>query len=326
VHTLVAVLSTAVLLAGCAATPQTRTLLETPPPDLPAAAELADTPFWPQERYQCGPAALATVLAARGVTVEPQQLVDDVYVPALHGTLPVEMAATARRYGMLAYRLQASLPALLTEIAAGNPVLVLQNLGMDWLPRWHFAVAIGYDLNNREIVLRSGTTRRWRTSLATFERTWSRGESWALVVLPAGRVPASADSATYLQAAHDLESADRSADALRAYRAAARRWPDDAAVWLALGNRLYASADYTAAQAAFRTATGLAPGDARGWNNLAYALLKTGCPLQARSAARCATRLAPEVANYRDTLEEIAAMATGRDAPECRPVHCEPPA
>ena len=33
------------------------------PVDLPEHVELADVPFFPQEDYQCGPAALATSLA-----------------------------------------------------------------------------------------------------------------------------------------------------------------------------------------------------------------------------------------------------------------------
>ncbi|HKK22781.1 MAG TPA: hypothetical protein VJ947_03765, partial [Pseudohaliea sp.] len=47
----------------------------------PAAVELDATPFFPQQRYQCGPAALATVLSASGVPVEPAALVDEVYIP-----------------------------------------------------------------------------------------------------------------------------------------------------------------------------------------------------------------------------------------------------
>lgn len=312
------------LLCACAAPLQTRSLLAQPPVDLPASVELTDTPFYPQERYQCGPAALATVLALHGANVTPAQLVDAVYVPALHGSLPEEIAATARRYGMLAYPLQPSLESLLSEVGHGNPVLVFQNLGMDWLARWHFAVVIGYDLASHEIVLRSGTTRRWRTTLGTFERTWARSGYWALVVLPAGDMPVSARLTPYLQAAHDLETAGQAASAQSAFGAAARRWPDEARTWLALGNNQYAAADYSQAENTFRRAIRLAPGNPQGWNNLAYALVKTSCPVQARVAVTCAQQLAPDEPNYRDSVAEITAMTTGRDAPQCVPVTCRP--
>ena len=51
-------LSLLTLLAGCA-TPLTQGLREAPPPGS-RQAELADTPYFPQVDYFCGPAALAT--------------------------------------------------------------------------------------------------------------------------------------------------------------------------------------------------------------------------------------------------------------------------
>ncbi len=287
-----------------------------------AGSELTQTPFFPQTRYQCGPAALATVLATHGVDITPDMLTDRLYVPALRGSLLQEMTATARHYGMLSYPLQPSLADLLTEIAQGNPVLVFQNLGLRWLPRWHYAVAVGYRLEDDEIILRSGTTRRWRTTLSTFERTWARGNYWAQVIVPAGQVPATAELARYLQAAHDLESGTQDAAAHDAFAAATRHWPDAALAWMAYGNNRYAAADHATAEQAFRRATGLAPEDPGGWNNLAYALLHNGCPQQARRAARCAVTLAPVDTVYTDTLDEISAIAHGHDATHCRQIVC----
>ena len=319
---LAGVLLCTLILAGCAATPQSRALQRTPPPELAAGAELEQTPFFPQSRYQCGPAALATVLASHGIGITPDALTERLYVPALHGSLLQEITATARHYGMLAYPLQPSLEDLLTEVAHGNPVLVFQNLGLNWLPRWHYAVVVGYRLEDDAIILRSGTTRRWRTTLPTFERTWARGDYWAQVIVPAGRIPATAQPARYLQAAHDLESSAQQAAARDAFAAAIRRWPDAALAWMAYGNNRYAAADHAAAEQAFRHATRLAPDDPDGWNNLAYALLQTGCPQQARNAARCAVALSPDSSAYRDTLAEISAGASGRDAQHCQATAC----
>ncbi|MGD8619640.1 MAG: PA2778 family cysteine peptidase [Gammaproteobacteria bacterium] len=314
----------ALLLAACATAPQTQQLLQAPGDNLPARVELTQTPFFPQQRYQCGPAALATVLNARAVSVTPEELVERVYIPALQGSLREEIAATARYHGMLAYPLRPSLADLLEETAHGNPVLVFQNIGLPLMPSWHYAVVIGYDLATREIVLRSGTTRRWRTSLRTFERTWSRGDYWALVILPPGEVPASARPAIYLQAARDLEVSGQAQAARKAYRSATERWPDLPAGWLAWGNSLYADAQFSQAVAAFRQATALAPSDPRSWNNLAYALLETACHARARQAAACAVALAPGEPEYRETQAEIAARTegTGLRSAQCAPLQC----
>lgn len=310
-------------LTACATPPQTRVLLAAPPPDLPGSIELAQTPFFPQQQYQCGPAALATVLGAHAIAVTPEALVDSVYVPALQGSLPEEITATARRYQMLAYPLSASLEALLLEVADGNPVLVMQNLGTRWYPNWHFAVVIGFDLESREIILRSGTTRRWRTTLATFERTWARSSHWALVILPAGEIPASADFTHYQQAAHDLEASGQAAAARAAYRAATQHWPQQPQAWMTWGNSLYANGETPAAEAAFRQATRLSPRNARGWNNLAYALLQTGCPQQAQRAAACAVSFGGSDPEFQDTFTEIKSLAQGTDEPQCVAVMCD---
>jgi len=318
---LAGVLLCGLMLGGCATTPQVSALRSAPPPALPDSVELAETPFFPQERFQCGPAALATVLAAHGIDITPDALTERLYVPALHGSLLQELTAAARHYGMLAYPLQPSLADLLTEVARGNPVLVYQNLGLRWLPRWHYAVVIGYRIGEDELILRSGGTRRRRTTLSTFERTWARGNYWARVIVPAGELPATAELTPYLQAAHDLETGDQDAAADAALLAATRRWPDQSLAWMTYGNNRYTGADYAAAESAFRRATVLAPDDPAAWNNLAYALLHTGCPQQARRAARCATTRSPAGA-YRETLDEIGADATGRDAAYCAPIHC----
>jgi tetratricopeptide (TPR) repeat protein len=310
-------------LSGCATPPQTRQLFADIPNDLPASIELTDTPFFPQQQYQCGPAALATVLSAHSVEVTPEKLVDEVYVPALQGSLPEEMTATARRYRMLAYPLPHSLTSLLTEVAHGNPVLVMQNLGNAWFENWHFAVVIGYDLGKREIILRSGTTARWRTTLAVFERTWSRSDYWALVVLPAGEIPASAALTPYLQAAYDLETSNQGTAAQTAYQSASRHWPHEPRAWLAYGNSLYSSGQPTAAVSAFLQVTRLSPDNPQGWNNLAYALLQTSCPQQARQAAACAVTHGGDDANYRNTLEDINRQASGADHSGCTAVVCQ---
>jgi tetratricopeptide (TPR) repeat protein len=317
------VLLLVLLLHGCSTTPQSHALLLQPPGQLPAATELADTPFNPQQRYQCGPAALATVLQAHAIPVTPQELLDAVYIPALQGSLPEEMTATARRYGLLAYHLQPALADLLTEIAQGNPVLVYQNLGLSWLPKGHFAVVIGYNLPEKEIILRSGTTRRWRTTLASFERSWSRGDYWALVILPPGGLPASARLPDYLRAARDLEQTAGNEHALPAYQAATARWPDEPLPWLTLGNSYYARSEYSAAEQAFRQASRLAPHTPGAWNNLAYALLRNGCPLQALEAARCAVHTAGDDApRYRESVDEIRRAVHGSDAPHCQAINC----
>ncbi len=292
--------------AGCAA-PQTSRLIEAPGA-LPPRAEIAEVPFFAQERYYCGPAALAMVLAWSGLQVTQEDLVAQVYTPGKEGTLAADILTATRRNGRLAVEV-GSLPDLLAEVAAGNPVLVFQNLAIEWWPQWHFAVAVGYDLPAGEVVLRSGLEARRVTDLSTFERTWARGDYWAMVALPPERLPASADKTIVLRAAAGLERVGHPGEAAIAYSTILGRWPHDFGALMGLGNARYALAEYSAAEAAFRRATAHAPDKPDAWNNLAYALVRQGRRNEAIGAAREAVRLAGDASEpYQATLKEVAGL------------------
>ena len=292
------------LLAGCAA-PRVTSLVENRPAALPARIELDGVPFHPQDAYQCGPASLATVMQFAGKTVSPEALVAQVYLPARKGALQPEMLAATRRQGLVAYELAPTLEALLRQVAAGTPVVVLQNLGLDWVPQWHYAVVIGYDLDARNVVLRSGATRRLVMSLDAFERTWARSGHWAMLALSPERLPVAADERRTVTALAALERASPAA-ARQGYRAALGRWPDSEAAGLGFGNASYALGDLDGAAAAYARVTARHPGAADAWNNLAQTLFELGRREAARSAAQRAVALGgARVDQYRATLRAI---------------------
>ncbi|MCI3953328.1 MAG: conserved hypothetical secreted protein [Burkholderiales bacterium] len=292
-------------LGGCA-TPQVAALIANPPPALPERAEIAAVPFYPQERYQCGPAALATVLVHSGVATTPEALVDQVYIPEKEGSLQAEMLAAARRQGRVAYRLAPQLGDLLREVADGTPVVVLQNLAFAFAPRWHYAVVIGYDRSREDLILRSGTTQRLVMTLSNFERTWARGDYWAMVAVPPERLPATAREDAYVAAAVALERVSPHA-AARAYASALTRWPRNLVARMGLGNAAYAARDFSAAESAYRQAAHHHPEAADAWNNLAQALLHLGRKRDALDAAKRAIALGgTRRALYERTLRNIA--------------------
>lgn len=304
----------ALLLAGCASSPPL--LGERVASAFAEPVELSEVPFFPQEAYQCGPAALATVLNWSGVAVTPEALTPQVYLPERKGTLAIELMAAARRHGRVPYVLRPELEALLAEVAAGHPVLVLQNLGLDWLPRWHYAVVVGFDLGRGEIVLRSGRLARRFTRLSVFARTWRRGDSWAMVVLPPERLPRTAEELPYLEAVAALERVGRHAEAAQGYSAALTRWPHSLPARLGLGNVRYALGDLAEAEAAFRRLLQDQPDYAPAWNNLAQVLADQGRFGEAEAAARRALDLDDKGAHaslYRQTLDLILERAAARE-------------
>jgi tetratricopeptide (TPR) repeat protein len=299
-------------LSGCASVAPLGSML---PPGGPSRVELLDTPFFPQEDHQCGPSALATVLEASGSPARPEQLVAEVYLPGREGSLQQELLAATRRRGRLAYVLSGEADALLAEVQAGRPVLVLQNLGVDAYPIWHYAVLIGFDAQRNDVILRSGRQQRLLMSWSRFEGSWRRGGQWAMTVLPPGTLPARPSLPAYLDACAGLEAAGMLDAAAAAYAAASQRWPRSSLVELGTGNVAYARGDLRGAVAAYQRGIDLSPSDAALRNNLAQALLDSGCVGRARVQARQAAELARGTlleTDVRETLESVEAAAASR--------------
>jgi tetratricopeptide (TPR) repeat protein len=297
------------LLGGCATPPQSASLLERTPAAFAAPVVIDGVPFFAQDQFQCGPAALATVLVASKVDVTPEQLTPLVYVPEREGSFQVELVATARSFGRVAYTLKPELGALLEEVRSGNPVLVLQNLGLASYPKWHYAVVKGFDLERRKVLLNSGVIEDYWMSLATFERTWARGEHWALVVLQPGSMPATAEALSYFNAVVALELSGHADAAERGYTSGLQRWPNDRNLLMGYGNLLYSRKQLQAAANMFRTAAQQHPTYAPAHNNLAQLLFELGSKEEALASATKAVTLGGDYsAAYHDTLQMIRAQ------------------
>lgn len=246
------------------------------------------------------------VLNAGGVMAAPQGLTEQVYLPGREGSLQIEMLAAARRNSLIAYELAPELNDLLTEVAAGSPVLVLQNLALSWYPRWHYAVVIGYDLERAEIILRSGLERRLVMPLTTFEHTWKRSGYWGMLAMPPGKMPRTATESAYVASAVALEQTGYTQGAAVAYEAALLRWPTNLTARIGLGNAAYANHDLQRAENAYRQATLDHPESAIAFNNLAQALADQQRYAEALIPANRAVSLGgAEHASSRDTLEQI---------------------
>ncbi len=279
---------------------------------MPLHAYVDSVPFCAQKKYQCGPAALAMVLQWSGATVTPEDLVPAVYTPGRKGSLQSGLLTAARRRERLAYPIE-GVNCLIREVAAGRPVVVLQNLGLSWLPRWHYAVVIGYDLNTQSVFLHSGEMAGREVGLNTFLLTWKRADQWGLAVLPPGGMPMCAEESAYLIAASGLQQAGHLKAAREAYSAAVARWPASAQAYLAFGNALYADGSLQEAIMALSHAVDIEPSNGPALNNLAHLLAESGDLESAEIMAHRAVAVGGAYGEiYRRTLDEILVKKTSR--------------
>jgi thioredoxin-like negative regulator of GroEL len=296
------------VLGGCGTLiPQTIALRTDWPAGVPQTVELEQVPFFPQDEYQCGPAALAMVMSFAGSRVRPEGLVNEVWLPARRGSLQVEMLATPRRHGQVSYRLEPRYSDLLREVAAGHPVVVLQDVGM-MLPEWHYAVVNGFEYGTGTVFLRSGLQMRQKMPFSYFERTWLAGKYWAMVVLPADQIAATATEERWLEALLGLA---RTADAdtnVKAYTAALKRWPDSLPAAVGLANHLHARGSLPQAAEVLRSTLQRHPKSVIVLNNLAQTLSDQGRNGEALALIRQAddpqSPFAQEVRATRQLIEE----------------------
>lgn len=256
------------VLAGCALGP--RLDLSELAGDGPV--ELTGVSHHPQPEFHCGPASLLSVLEAGGVDPGFEAVAERIYVPGLKGSLQTEITAASRHFGRIPYVLPPRPEAVLDELYAGRPVLILQNLGVPTRPRWHYAVVVGADPGENRFVLRSGNEPRLETHARTWLRRWDWAGRWAIVLLAPGELPAAPDRDRLVRAVTDFETTQGLPAARPAWSAVLDALPDEPLAWLGLGNAAWAESDWSAAEHAYRALLQRRPDYLPGRLNLALAL------------------------------------------------------
>lgn len=302
------------ILGGCVTTPTQY--------ELHSVAELTDVPFFPQTEYDCGPAALATILNDADVAVTPQALIDLVYIEGLRGSLQAELLAATRRFGRLPVPIPPTPEGLLEEVASGRPVLVLQNIGLENAPVWHYAVVVGFDAEQGRMILRSGAERRRLERTGRFLRSWRRANHWGFVAAPPGEIPVSATPEHYMRALVGSQRQLGQLHAEAAYTAALARWPEDVNVLFLAAVHRHTASELADAADLYRKLLALDPDHSAARNNLANVLLEQGCRADAyREAQRALRQHPPDGAFYTDIIDTLQRIE-GTTQSELAPASC----
>lgn len=290
-------------LTACQTPPQTRQLLAAPPAiDLSHA--ISKVPFYPQQEFFCGPTTLAEVAAFHGLNKSPDDIAPATFTPGLAGTLQIEMAAATRQLGMVAYQQRATMSQLLSLIADDIPVIVLQNNSISWLPQWHYAVVVGYDINSKEVILHTGVTEAHRLNFSTFERTWRRADYWMLAMLPPGKTSEQLDPFIYTKACQDLIDINQTNAGIAALVTATGQWPEYWLPYFLLGNYYFSTEPLTAGRW-FEQGLAAAAQQAPYLNNYAVLLSELGCHQKATLLIGQALQLAPTDSNLLQSQQQI---------------------
>ena len=200
------------LMTGCASVER---------PDLrqlPERVELNGVPFFRGNANQGGPQVLASMFSEQRIRTTPGLLTKPLKLPGAEDALQSNMEKLASEYGLVVYPLDKSLSALLTQVAAGYPVMLRFTDGTVWsTPR--YAMLVGYNRTKQTVLLRAGMERRRLMDFDKFESAWKDAAGWAVLVVSPGQLPADVDRARWLKAANDLSRAGQEQASAKAIQA-----------------------------------------------------------------------------------------------------------
>jgi hypothetical protein len=108
---------------------------------------------------------------------------------------------------------------LLTQVAAGFPVMVRFTDGSAFWAEPRYAILAGYNRQKKTVLLRAGMNRRYLTSFSSFESAFKDAGGWAVLIQAPTQIPANVDHQRWLKAANDLAQAGQEQAAARAKKA-----------------------------------------------------------------------------------------------------------
>lgn len=292
-----------VLLFSCATkTPKTDALVKAEVS--PVSHLIVGVPFIEQADNHCGPSSLAMILSYKNHPVTLETLTSQMYTPEKKGSFKTDLINTVRRQGLLAVEVK-ELKNMLSEIATDHPVLVFQNLGFNWYPNWHFAVAIGYDLAVPEMILHSGKNKQDTMDMRLFERSWSLGDHWSVVILKPGELSQTGNDLEHVAAISGLEQVGKLKEAHLSYQAVLKKWPQSLPGHIGMANVHYTEKKYKLSVKVLKEALKFHPTHSMLWHNLATAQGASGDIKEAKKSTQECLRFAlPNQENlYRESLK-----------------------
>lgn len=144
-------------------------------------------PFFPQDEYMCGPAALASVIGYYGTAAVMEDVAKEAYSEKLKGTLPMDLLLYAKAKGFEAKYYKGSMSGLKESLSRGEPLILFLNLGYSFYPVGHYIVAVGMDEAAGLVFAHSGTEKEQAFTMKELEKSWAKTGYSTLLVRPKAR-------------------------------------------------------------------------------------------------------------------------------------------
>ena len=144
---------------------------------------IKSVPFYPQEKYHCGPASLAGILNFWGVPASPEEIATEIYSGSARGTFTLDMILYPEKRGLKGAQYEGSFEDIKNKINAGYPLIVMVDEGFWMYQKNHFMVILGYREDG--VVVNSGKDQHKFIPLSDFLKSWEKTKHWTLLITPA---------------------------------------------------------------------------------------------------------------------------------------------
>ncbi|MDA0836869.1 MAG: C39 family peptidase [Planctomycetota bacterium] len=272
-------------------------------------------PFIRQQRFFCGPAAIAVVEQFNGRDVDQSEIAEQVFAKSIKATLTLDFHLYAKEQNLWSQQVK-TLDAIKAWIRQGVPVIALMQVGPPIVRQHHFIVMIGFDDSRGQFITHDAYLANRIISYRKFTKQWSRARHWALVMAPPDHVTWPLDAAGYNDLGVRFEAMNNNKQALAVYEKAIKAEPAKAVYHFNRANVLFKMTSSTGLSqdslapviAGFQKALSLDADFVHARNNLAYASMLAGDLDAALTEALAVTgiqRKGVERFEYWETLAEI---------------------
>lgn len=141
-------------------------------------------PFYPQEKFMCGPSALTSVLNYHSVGYDIDEVTEAVFEEKIQGTLLMDMLIYAKLKGFNASVYKSGPFDLKTRLKKKMPMILFLNLGTKEKPKGHYVVAIGFDDDTGTLFAHSGLIQAQIIPYKKIMASWKLTGYSALLITP----------------------------------------------------------------------------------------------------------------------------------------------
>ena len=268
--------SCSIFLAGCATS---YTYRVNPPSALETHESfyLENVPPVAQNAYQCGPAALESVIRYWGGSADEDSIGKTLYKSRTRGVFNFSLAQYMKTIGFWSEIHQERGEADLKKwLRKGVPPIVMLDSGTLWVRTYHFVVLKGFDDGLRIFYANTGVLETQAIDYGEFERRWKKADTWSLIVSPPEKVDWELDETQSIEMALILEKKGNLDQAERWLESALSKNPKSLAAKFNLANIYIKSNRSEQAKIIYQELLNQNPSRAEISNNLAWVYYEEG--------------------------------------------------